>query len=71
MPLSDVGVYKGREWNELDEASVKARKKGYTLDTNGGTYYYFLPDTLLGMADSETEKNQEYYCYYLWNTESS
>lgn len=29
MPLSDVGVYKGREWNELDEASVKARKRLY------------------------------------------
>lgn len=31
MPLSDVGVYKGREWNELDEASVKARKKAIRL----------------------------------------
>ena len=71
LPLTIVGVYQGREWNEIDEASVKARKKGYKLDTNGGTYYYFLQDTLLGMADPETEKNQEYYCYYLLNTDSS
>lgn len=71
LPLTIVGVYQGREWNELDKASVKARKKGYKLDTNGGTYYYFLQDTLLGMADPETEKNQEYYCYYLLNTTSN
>lgn len=67
--VSVVGVYQGREWTEENEAPIKLRKNGYTVDTEAGTYYYFLQNTMIGIADQAKEGNQEYNGYYLLNTD--
>ncbi len=63
-----VGVYKGLEWTKEDAVAKKRIENGYPLDTDAGTFYYFLQDTVVGIADSNKENNNE-YAYFLLNTE--